>query len=664
MRYDRQRNVLMVGAPSAANEHVLIALSPATLETLWSLPLPSQATAMAISADQSTLFVGVRGGQVLQLNLATRSVVVTFDVTEGAGSGFYASSLAVRPGTNATVAVSTSRVREDGFPFFHRLAVWEDGTKWPQTLELSNQLNFLATDIVFSDAATLITAESDFLDGPIQKIVVANRTLTALFPGIEGYGLWGTLQTLGDRVLLSSGLVLDPVAYRGDARIGALGGQLVSLPDLGTVGEVTLQSVDAVGRFELLAVEHRLDRYSRSRQMALPLRELQVLDGYRPEMAQVQEAGRGRIAVQLVQRTTGRNSLVVLDLESVAPIQPPAVQQQTTTAQGVSVLTATMPLSAIAYDPQRDRIVGIVPASAGTAEGNSLVVIRPDDGTVESRHLLSSEPSGVFVSATGSVAYVALPEERGFQRVNIGPAGGLGWKVTGLAKPVLDIAVSPADTDTVAVTLTSETTLMVYRGGARTAAIGEFYPDVRYISSATFASADELVAYDSLTTSNELQRYRYDGGSLIEISRFQMPPVWRFDVTLYSAGLVQNREAYAPFLTNGTQAGWIMTPEEAASFIGFVTNPYQSVALRGAGVGYGVHGAGSFLAIDHLAPRTGLSGGTDLVGSRRLRITDSRWPASPLGVVRQVIALGNDALAVRAWVQGTGNAALYIVRGL
>ncbi|MBX3607210.1 MAG: hypothetical protein KF788_18165 [Piscinibacter sp.] len=663
MRYDRQRNALMVGAPSATGQYALMALSPETLETTWSLPLPSQATAMAISADQSTLFVGVRGGQVLQFDLAARSAVRYFDVTEGVGSGFYPSSLAVRPGTSSTVAVSTSRVREDGFPYFHRLAIWEDGVKWPQTLETSSELNFLATDIVFSDAATLITAESASLDGAIQKILISDKTLTALFPGVEGYGLWGTLQTLGDQILLSTGLVLDPVAYRGEARIAALGGQLVSLPDLGTIGEVTLRSVDVVGGFELVAVEHRVGRFARSRQMTLPLAELQVRDGYRPDMAQLQEAGHGRIAVQLVQPTKGRSNLVVLDLEMAVPIQAPAVQLQTAASEGVSVLTTTSPLSSIAYDPERDRIIGIVPASAGTAEGNSLVVIRPSDGAVESRHLLSSEPSGVFVSAKGSVAYVALPQERGFQRVDIGQVGGPRWKVTGLAKPVLDIAVSPADTDTVAITLTSETTLMVYQGGTRRAAVGEFYPDVRSISSSTFASADELVAYNSRTTSNELQRYRYDGSSLIEIGRVLMPPTWRFDTTFYSAGLVHNNEAYAPFSTDGTQAGWIMTPEEAASFGGYVAIPYQSVTLRSERVGYGVTGASSFLEVDRLAPRAGASGGTDLVGSRRLRLSDSRWPATS-GVDRQVIALGSDTVAVRAWVQGTGNAALYVIGGL
>lgn len=663
MAYDRIRNVLIVGAASETAQPVLLALEPGGLTTVWSLALPAHATALAVADDGSLAYVGLRNGQVMKLDLATGLTPLTFVISEGRDTGFFPSAMAIRPGSTDTVAVSTSQVEVSGLRKFNRLGVWQNGNPWPQVLEVGPELNNRASAIRFTDADTLVSVDNELSGNVLLKISVGDRTLKALFPGIEGPGGGGKLSLVGSDILLSSGMLIDVADWRASRWLAGLGGSFLALPDLGALGEVALERTDGTGGFEIRFSAIGLSRQEQVRQLRVQLSTLQVSDGRSPEIVDVEGVGAGLVAMQLYEPVTGRAHLVVADFDAVAPMASATPARLQASSEGVDVLALSLPLSEIAYDTSGDRIVGAVPASAGP-NGNALVVINPGDGAVEARHLLSSPPARVVVAGAPRVAYVSLPQERAIQQVLLGPGGGLGWKVTGLPGAVLDIAVSPADVETIAFTLDTQGALYIYRSGVRVTAIVGFFPDVRSISSVAFVAADTLVAGDHLTTRNDHQRYRYDGSSVVETGRVPMPPTWRFDFVRYAATVFHSAESWAS-LDTGLQGGWIMTPEEALDFQGYVVKPYASVTLTDDRSGCGfVQAIDATLHIDRLAPRVVAGSSGDLVGTRRLRILDSNRPSGLPGTVYRTVATGVNRWAALHALPNSGDATLYMFKGL
>jgi len=320
-----------------------------------------------------------------------------------------------------------------------------------------------------------------------------------------------------------------------------------------------------------------------------------------------------------------------------------------------------------AYDAVGNRLVAAVAASAGP-NGCALAVVDPTSGNVEALSLLSSPPGRVFVSAAGRVAYVSLPQERALQQVLLGAGGGLGWRIDGLPRAVLDLAISPADAETIAFTIDSSTSLYLYRRGARVTAIGEFFPDVRYISSVAFTAADMLVATDHETTNNDLQRYRIDGNTLVETGRTTLPEVWRFTFACYLSGLMYTLRAWARLAT-AQPGGWILPPESIADLqqFGFLPPPsgYDSVALANdQGGGAMRAGLDGTLFFDRLASRAVSPLGGDLVGTRRLAVLDNGRAVPAAGTRFSTVMAGSGRWASLYTPPESTDATLYIVTGV
>jgi hypothetical protein len=392
---------------------------------------------------------------------------------------------------------------------------------------------------------------------------------------------------------------------------------------------------------------------------------LQNADGRRPFIAGLQALGRGRLAVHLFEPITTRTHLLVLDVESVAPLpaQPATVTRGT--GRGMQLTALSHAMTDIAHDAEGHRLVTAVAASAGP-NGCALAVIDPASGFVEARYLLSSPPGRVFVSATGRVAYVSLPQERALQQVLLDTGGGLGWRIDGLPRPVLDLAISPADTETIAFTIDSATSLFLYRRGARVTAIGERYPDVRFISSVAFTAVDTLVAADHETTRNDLQLYRIEGNTLVETGRVPLPDDWSFAFLRYLGGLMHTKRAWARIAT-AQLGGWILPPESQAELqqFGFLIHSYDAVALvnemSGGAMLAGLDGT---LFFDRLTPRAVSPLGGDLVGTRRLAVLDIGRPVPPTGTRFSTVMAGSGRWASLCTPPEATDATLYIVTGV
>lgn len=664
--YDRQRDQLLVAAAAPTGGATLLGLAPATLETAWSVALPAAATAMAISDDSSMLYVGLANGTVQQYEAATRRLVREIELTEGRGTVYFPSALTVRPGSPGTVAVSTGSINLLKLMVFHRLAVWQDGVKWPQTLEVGNVLNNESLQVMFADADTLVSLDVQSSIPIMLRIPIQGQLLAPQFPGISICCDGKQLQPYQGHVLVDRGTIVDQATLRVKADPYGQGGVFVPLADAGTLADVALSVVDSAPyqtRIELS--EYFSDRFNLKRRAFFDVAPIAPDHSYYPAITRALDAGRGRVALQVDDIAFHKGSkLVVLDSTEIAPTAAPVPVSQSVAVQDVSVLAVTLPLSAMAYDRQRDRVVGVIGPDAGPI-GNSLVVIRPADGSIEARFPLSSQPGSVFVSDSGSVAYVTLPEENGFQRVDVGAAGGLGWRVTGLARPVTGLAIAPDDADKVGVILADNIGFRVYRGGAVVSQTNDVY-----MSDIAFNGAREMVVLDQKTTDNKLSRYAFDGPTAV-LTSSQPKPLWQtFGHAEFRGDTMQDGFSYAS-LASGKRSGWFLRPEgrvmQVPTFpIGIEV--YGAVTLWDGSQGFGTNPSyGNKVEFDYLSAQAGAQGGTtDMIGSRRVQITDTRWPQPPivLGDYRQVIATGPHAGVLARSVGGALNTTLYFVKGL
>lgn len=667
MGYDPVRDLLLAAVLDSASQSQLLALSPADLGTVWSLPLAEQTTALDVAEDGSWAYVGLRNGQVLKVDLTTRGIAQQFDITEGRGTAYFPIALAVRPGASDTVAVSTGSWDTSGaFVAFHRLAMWQGGVFWPQMLSVGPDLNNPAGALKFADATTLFTMDTEFSSNVVLKVLVGNRSLQALFPGLAGQYGSSRLDRFGDDILMSEGQLIEPSGFKIKRWMGGVNGTVVPLPGLGELCDIVLLSTNATGGFELRAATLGASRQEQLRRLRWDLPTLQTSDGRRPSIAGLQPLGRGRLAVHLYENITGRTQLIVLDVESVAALSPQPVTVVQGSAAGVQVTAVSHAFTHLAYDGAGERIVAGVAASAGP-NGCTLVTINPATGGEESRFLLSSPPGRVFASKTGRIAYVSLPDERALQQVLLGPGGGLGWRIEGLPSSVLDLAISPADNEIVAFTVESQGPVYVARRGALVAAIGEYFPDVRFNSSVHFAAADSVVGANHYTTSNQLQRYRFDGSSLVETSRTDMPGSWGFSFAWYVGDLMYTSSGWARQAT-AELLGWILPPEAMEFLVQYGYVPpfeYSSVALLDERSGHAMRvPSGATVHLDRLATRAVSSLGGDLVGSRRVNLLDSARSAPPPGTQFFTVMAGAGRSASLSTPPGATDATIYIVVGL
>jgi hypothetical protein len=668
--YDRQHDQLLVATSLPSGTATLLAMSPATLQTTWSIDLPVAATAMAIADDGSTLYVGLSNGVVRQYELPSRSLLREFELTEGRGTKYFVSSIAVRPGSAGTVAISSAAKDARGYAVFHHLAVWQDGIKWPQTLAVGPSLNNDATQLIFSDANTLLSLDTYTTRGVVLRIPISGQSLTPEFPGILPFAAGNTLQLYNDRILLAGGAIVDPSPLRLVVRPYGNGGVFAALSEQGTLSEVSLARLSSAPyQTRILVSEYFSDRLNVKRQALFDVPSFTADGNYYPVLTRVIDAGKGRVVLQLGDTWEPAVKLVVLDIGAVAPVLAPVAVTQSTTVQDVDVLAVTLPISGLAYDRQRDRVVGIIGPDGGPI-GNSLVVLRPADGTIEARYPLSSQPGSVTVSDSGSVAYVTLPEENGFQRVDIGTSGGLRWRVTGLPFPVRSLAIAPDDSDKVAIVQSSQVHFSVYRGGAQVSQTSDLYPNFVYMSDVTFNGAHQIVVLDNHTTNNRMYRYAFDGPMGVQTAAMPKPLWQMFGNASFRGDIMHDDYSYAS-LSTGLRIGWIMRPEGRVMEIPNLPSSnttYVGISLWSSTQGFGVaNNSGKKFEVDLLSAQPGAQGGTiDLIGSRRLQIIDDRWPLAPAIYLAYpiTVATGQKSAVVARSIEGTANTTLYFIKGL
>jgi hypothetical protein len=531
--FDATRNQLIAGAILKNNTTAVVGLNPVDLSAIWTFATTSPATVLAVSDDGSMLYAGLFfESSIQQIDLAAHASVRTFAVADS-GSGLGAFDLSVRPGSPNTVAAAIGSViliPTSGLPFLFVQGVKQPTAGFPHDDRSSR--------VAFLDASTLITLDNETTANDLQKFSVSDNGLT--YVSYSPRMCCGShVRVVNGRIFLSSGVFVDPLLKLIKA-VGSDWGDLkLFLPGTNSVVHIFAQGYSGSPTSAQLGIrEYDADRGYLKRKFRVDetIPGVDPFYGVAADIIDAVPTGPSSFAVLVADDFTGASALLSYDLSAIAPLQPRTLVAQTSTAANVSAVSIQLPFYSYAYDPSADRIVATVQALMGP-QGSSLAVIRPSDGTVERFVPLSSDPREVWVSPSGSIAYVNLPFELAVQQVNVG-TGALGPKMN-LELPVIgsanqdlpavpfsptNISVKPDDPQTFAAVGCAESAcggVSVFRNGVYTGVVG---PSpvfsggcVPLTTKVAFNGPGELLGFDN-ATSESIQHFSYDASGLHPVS--------------------------------------------------------------------------------------------------------------------------------------------------
>lgn len=202
-----------VSSTSTNNANSLVAIDPVAMEVVATLLSGNQPDALAISGDDTLLYVGLDGSQsVAQLSLPSGAVNFTVKVPHGSDSflaqnGMMASALAVVPGQPHTWLVGICYINVS--PCGGGVAIFDD------TVVRANQVNeaqLTANSLAFVNDPTVVYS-TEFNQSPPNissySISPSGIALTATSPFLPGEG-GAPLGSDGKLLYAANGQVIDP----------------------------------------------------------------------------------------------------------------------------------------------------------------------------------------------------------------------------------------------------------------------------------------------------------------------------------------------------------------------------------------------------------------------------------------------------------------------
>jgi hypothetical protein len=670
--FDGTRNQLIAGAVLNNNKTAVVGLNPADLSVIWTVATTSPATVLAVSDDGSMLYAGLFSESAIQqIDLAAHASVRTFAVADP-DSRLGAFDIAVRPGSPDTVAaaigfvvrISGVTLRTSGLP-----ALFVQGVRQP-TAGLPHDDR--SSRVAFLDDSTLITLDNETTANDVQKFSVADDGLTYRSYS-PGNCCGNQLRVVNGRIFLSSGTFIDPATLKSIKGVGSdRQGLNLFLPGTNSVVQIYAPNTGHSDSAQLSIREYDADRGYLKRKFLVD----ETVPGFDPffgvfaDVIDAVPTGPSSFAVLVADDFSGASTLLSYDLSAIAPLQPRTLVPQTSTAGNFSAVSIQLPFFSYAYDPTADRIVATVQALMGP-QGSSLAIIRPSDGTVERFVPLSSDPREVWVSPSGSIAYVDLPFESAIQQVDLS-TGALGPKMT-IELPTLaapnqypfptvplsptSISVKPDDPQTIAVVgcaglggYACGDAVAVLRNGVQTGFVGPrtVFPGGRVplTTKVAFNGPGELLGFDATSSNESIQHFSYDASGLHPVSS-------KFFV-LDNGATVGFGYIYSAFslvdLQSDTKVGTFAPGSTDYPFFGATLLMSPVSGIGGAAVAGG--------PVFELLTKTVKSDGSFVFsGQSQIRIDDSR---SPVGG-GPLLSLGANRFSSGRTEFGNGTGVIYVI---
>lgn len=653
--FDSTRSQILAATILNDGSAALTGLNPADLSVVWTAPLSSPASVLAVSDDGSMAYAGlVLESAIQQINLAAHTSVRTFAVAPP-DSGVFAFDIAVRPGAPETIAAALGThilVPASGLP-----SLFVQGVQKPTT---GNPHDGANSRVTFLDASTLITIDNETNEFDIQKYSVTDDGLTyaAYFPNVC---CGSQVRAVNGKLFSSSGTFFDPATLKPVKSLGT-DAQDMKLYHPGTSSVIQMFAADS-GVTTTAQLSFREFDAERGYLKRL-FRADEAIPGANPGrvVAFVLDAvvtGPSSFAVLVGDELSGFTALLSFDLSAFGPLQPRSLDPRSALAENVSALAIPLAFNSFAYDAAADRVVVAVQAMMGP-QGNSLAIVKPGDGAVERLIPLPDEPRLLAVSQSGSIAYAVLKDGT-IQQVDLASATlglRMGIELPNLQPPIFyplptaqffptGITVKPDDPQTFAIAgcaslagYTCGETVAVFRNGAQNGIFGPrmFIPGelgFPLSDALVFNGPAEILGFDESTTTPTIQHFSYANPGLSAVSSKPGPnhPAkigFGYAYSAFSLFDIQTDAQVGTFVPGASDVSFFDATLLMSSTSGI--GSYQHPLLAG----------GSGLFFELLAKATKPDGSIIFSAPKRLRVNDTAFTSSLTG---PLIAVGANRFA-------------------
>lgn len=426
--YDATRNKIYAavsGAVAALGNSIVI-IDPATKSITGNIYVGSEPDPMAISSDGSRLYVGLDGtALVAEVDLVGKSVTSTTwmgqDPLFGALFAYY---LSVSPDDPEVVAV-TRRRSWAWSSLANGVSVIDHGSLLNKNTDSSlDTIDSLA----YAPGGNIYAYDNETSGFEFYRLLNDGTGVTKTdSQGRLIYGFFAGIQYDSGLIYSSNGYVVDPVA---DTTIGMFNGAGCYQCGL----SLALDDVNSKAYFlayDASKSTSAIFGFDKKTMVSLGIATVPGTSGRGFDLVH-HSAG--------LAYATADGQIIFTSPSFAAPVDLPLSQ---------------LPANRIVYDPTRQRIYAAIP-SRGGLRGNSIAIINPATGSVESSIAVGSEPGPLALSQDGQYLYVGLEGAAYVKRVNIstqqvdlqftlGSDSFLGPKFAE------DIAVMPGNSDVVAV---------------------------------------------------------------------------------------------------------------------------------------------------------------------------------------------------------------------
>jgi uncharacterized repeat protein (TIGR01451 family) len=183
-----------------------------------------------------------------------------------------------------------------------------------------------------------------------------------------------------------------------------------------------------------------------------------------------------------------------------------------------------VPANAINFDPFTRMLYAVLPSTAKTISGNSLVAIDPANGSIGAPIQVGSEPNLLSETSDGNYLYISLSGAKSLGRFN------LLTQALDLTVPIVStafgnsgnvaaqsIAAVPGTDSSVAVEINSFDGIGIYDISGNTGSFRSKLSSAYSGDNPVFSDATHFYAYDAYTTGAEFYRYRIDATGVTQI---------------------------------------------------------------------------------------------------------------------------------------------------
>ncbi|MDX1498956.1 MAG: hypothetical protein R3176_03610 [Woeseiaceae bacterium] len=465
--YDATRGVVYVTTDAGLTE-----VNPVTMLAGRSLPVTGTPGPIAVSDDGSVVWIGLEDtGEIVVVDAAAWGETgrIELGMRPGTMDQRFVETLLVAPGTNDTIVAAMRGGSE--------VVAYSGGMALPNVISgpaTPTRLNFSAPNRIvgINDATSLFDASLLALDANGLTLIDSAPRYAAEFNN--------RIAVAGDVAYLNDGRVFDLSDRVILGRIDR--DQVLQTPfKQGLALDATARRVYLYNEFEDVLEFHDADTLLLAGAFRIPA-----------------SGGTTEILV------AGEQFIIATDSElrsvPVSRLVPNRMRDSCGTldlggqfGRDFFVQTECRFNDAI-YDPARDRIYASLPAAAGPA-GNSVAVIDPVRGVIESTVHVGSEPNRLAHSANGDRLYVTLAEATLVGVVDLSMLAALGpvrlLPDTTFGEPQfpVTIATSPVSDTSLLVGTTNE--IALYENGTRAPAVY----DRAFETANLFFSADASQAF-------------------------------------------------------------------------------------------------------------------------------------------------------------------------